>query len=91
MYNSSDPMVTNPNHYQTKNGLEAIDVIKAFTEDLTGYEAVGTGNILRYVLRWKKKNGIQDLEKAIWYAQDLINYLNEQNHISTEVQNVKES
>lgn len=75
MYQSEDKMVSNPSHYQTKSGLEAIDVIKAFTEDLTGYEAVATANVLRYILRWKKKNGIQDIEKVIWYATDLLEYL----------------
>lgn len=67
--------VSHPVHYQTKSGLETIDVIEAFTEDLTGIEAVCTANILKYVCRWKKKNGVQDLEKAIWYANHLVNHL----------------
>lgn len=70
-----DIMVTKPPHYQSKNGLEVIDVVETFTEDLTGYEAVETGNILKYVCRWKKKNGIQDLKKAKWYLERLINNL----------------
>lgn len=70
-----DIMVTKPPHYQSKNGLEVIDVIETFTEDLTGYEAVETGNILKYICRWKKKNGLQDLNKAKWYLERLINNL----------------
>lgn len=65
-------MVDKPPHYQTESGLQAIDVIKAFTADLKGIEAVDTGNVLKYICRWKKKNGLQDLKKAKWYLEDLI-------------------
>lgn len=68
-------MVSHPDHYQSETGLEAIDVIEAFTFDLSGIEAFDTANILKYVCRWKKKNGIQDLEKAVWYAEHLIAHL----------------
>ena len=27
------------------------------------------GNVIKYVLRWKDKNGIQDLDKAIHYIE----------------------
>lgn len=77
MYESTDKMVSHPDHYQSNAGLEVIDVIEAFTDGLTGIEATDTGNILKYACRWKKKNGIQDLEKIIWYAQHLINHLKE--------------
>ena len=75
MYESNDKMVSHPNHYQSKTGMEVIDVIEAFTEDLAGIEATDTGNIIKYACRWHKKNGIQDLEKIIWYAQHLIDHL----------------
>lgn len=75
MYESNDKMVSHPSHYQSKSGLEVIDVIKAFTEDLKGIEAVDTANAIKYICRWKNKNGIQDLEKAIWYIQHLIDVL----------------
>ena len=72
---NKDDMVNHPSHYKTKSGLETIDVIEAFTDDLNGIEAVDTGNILKYICRWKRKNGIQDLEKARWYLNHLISYL----------------
>ena len=75
LYESSDKFVSHPPHYQSKTGLEVIDVIEAFTEDLTGVEATDTGNILKYACRWKHKNGIQDLEKILWYTTHLIKYL----------------
>ena len=67
-------MVSPPSHYQSENGLEVIDVIEAFTSDLNGIEAVDTGNVIKYICRWKKKNGVQDLKKAMWYLQHLIDH-----------------
>ena len=71
--------VSHPKHYQTKDGLEAIQVINAFTAGLIGIEAVCTGNILKYICRWKKKNGLQDLKKARWYLDYLINHIEKEN------------
>lgn len=78
-YESEDKMVSHPSHYQSKNGIEVIDVIEAFTEDLEGIEAVCTANAIKYLCRWKNKNGVQDLEKAMWYLQHLINVLKSKN------------
>lgn len=64
--------VNHPQHYQSKSGLETIDVIEAFTEDLVGGEATNTGNVLKYMCRWKSKNGLEDLKKAQWYLNRLI-------------------
>ena len=64
--------VNHPDHYATKKGIEAIDVIEAFTEGLVGCEATHTGNVLKYICRWKKKNGLEDLKKAQWYLNRLI-------------------
>lgn len=69
--------VNHPNHYQSETGLEVIDVIDAFTDGLDGVEAFNTGNIIKYVCRWKKKNGIEDLEKAKWYLENLIKEVKE--------------
>jgi hypothetical protein len=70
-----DSMVDHPNHYQSSKGLEVIDVMEAFTSDLTGIEAVDTSQVLKYICRWKKKNGLQDLKKAKWYIEHLINHI----------------
>lgn len=69
-------IINHPDHYQTKSGLETIQVIEAFTEDLKGIEAVCTGNVIKYICRWKKKNGLQDLKKAAWYLEHLIEHVN---------------
>ena len=63
--------VNHPNHYN-QNGMEVWDVIKAFTSDISGVEAFYAGNVIKYVLRWNHKNGIEDLEKAKVYIDKLI-------------------
>lgn len=68
-------MVNHPQHYISETGLETIEVLEAFTFDLKGIEAVATGNILKYMCRWKSKNGLQDLEKAQWYLSYLIEHV----------------
>lgn len=69
---SKPDMVNHPKHYKSEAGLEVIDVIEAFTADLTGIQATDTGNIIKYICRWKSKNGVEDLEKAKWYLEHLI-------------------
>lgn len=76
MYESENKNVSHPEHYQSDKGIEVIDVIEAFTDGLNGIEATDTGNVIKYACRWKKKNGIEDLEKIIWYTQHLIDHLN---------------
>jgi len=75
LYESNDKMVSHPPHYQSQSGIEVIDVIEAFTDGLNGIEAADTANIIKYACRWNKKNGIQDVDKIIWYATHLKNYL----------------
>ena len=64
-------MVNHPSHY-TSGKVECIDAIESATGELTGIEAVCTANIIKYVWRWKLKNGVEDLEKASWYLNKLI-------------------
>lgn len=66
----NDP-VNHPPHY-TQGGMECIEAIKAATVGLEGIEAVCTGNAIKYIWRWKQKNGTEDLKKAIWYINKLI-------------------
>lgn len=65
-----DP-VNHPPHY-TSGGIETIDAIEAATKGLEGIEAFCTGNAIKYLWRWKKKNGKEDLKKAKWYIDRLI-------------------
>ena len=67
--------VNHPNHYQSETGMEVIDVIEAFTFDLKGIEAFDVGSVLKYICRWKKKNGLEDLQKAKWFLEHLIKHV----------------
>ena len=87
MYESTDEMVSHPSHYMSETGLETIDVIEAFTFDLKGIEATDTGNVLKYMCRWKNKNGLQDLEKAKWYLEHLIDHVKLLENENKEIKN----
>ena len=63
--------VNHPDHY-TAGKVECIDALESATEGLQGIEAVCTANAIKYLWRWKRKNGIEDLNKAIWYINHLI-------------------
>lgn len=76
-----EDMISHPSHYQSGTGLEVIDVIEAFTFDLSGIEATDTGNIIKYICRWNKKNGLEDLKKAEWYLHHLIRHLEEKEQL----------
>ena len=54
----------NPPYY--KKSIEVTDFIIEY--DMNFLE----GNIIKYVTRYKNKNGIEDLEKAKWYLEKLI-------------------
>lgn len=69
--NDKKDMVNNPTHY-TMGKFETIDVIQDVTRHLVGYESWLIGNILKYVMRYKFKNGIEDLKKAQFYLNRLI-------------------
>tara|TARA_S200002703_G_C3750360_1_gene230847 strand:- start:438 stop:713 length:276 start_codon:yes stop_codon:yes gene_type:complete len=68
--------VINPNHYQ-RDGMECIDAIEAAVQNLSGAEAYATGSAIKYLWRWKEKGGIDDLNKAKWFIQKMVDYLEE--------------
>ncbi|EAG7450108.1 DUF3310 domain-containing protein [Listeria monocytogenes] len=63
--------INNPSHY-TAGGIETLDYIKAKVSDYPSYTV---GNILKYVSRYEHKNGIEDLKKAQFYLNDLIEWM----------------
>lgn len=68
-----DP-VQKPAHYN-QGKVECIDAIEAATIGLTGIEAVEVGAVIKYVWRWKFKNGLEDLKKCRWYLDKLIEHV----------------
>ena len=61
--------VNHPPHYN-QGKYEVLDVIEDALGD--GYPDYLQGNILKYMLRYKFKNGIEDLQKAEFYLKRLI-------------------
>ena len=60
--------VNHPEHY-TSGKYETIDIIKDSVDDFKSYVH---GNIIEYILRYKRKGGVQDLKKAQIYLSWLI-------------------
>ena len=61
--------VNNPPHYN-QAGIECLDAIAAATGD--GYEYYLQGNIIKYLWRYRYKNGVEDLKKAQFYLDRLV-------------------
>lgn len=62
--------VNSPSHYKTGK----IECIVAMEGMLSSEEFIGylRGNIFKYTYRYKDKNGLEDLKKAQWYLNKLI-------------------
>ncbi len=73
---ADDP--TQPKHY-TQFPVQPFDLILAvgMGEDFCA------GNVIKYVSRYKKKNGLEDLKKARWYLDRLIHQLGQAEQTST--------
>lgn len=61
--------VNKPPHYN-QAGIECIDAIEAATGN--GFEYYLQGNIMKYLWRYRYKNKTEDLRKARWYLDKLI-------------------
>ena len=66
--------VNSPSHYN-QSGIECIDAIKASLGD--GYQDYCKGNVMKYLWRYKYKNGIEDLKKAQWYLKSMVESVEE--------------
>ena len=55
----------NPNHYKQGN----IETIEYILDQKMNYLE---GNVVKYISRYKNKNGLEDLHKAKWYLERLI-------------------
>ncbi|MCO4645808.1 hypothetical protein Si004_00451 [Streptococcus infantarius subsp. infantarius] len=64
--------INSPEHYITDKGFEVFDVQEAFIHELKGMSASYWCNIVKYILRFQKKNGVEDLKKAKYYLEKLI-------------------
>ena len=71
-------MVNHPQHY-IQSKYECIDVIEEITKPCSKFEAYIIGTVLKYIWRFKYKNGLEDLKKARWYLDRLISKEEEEN------------
>ena len=61
--------VNRPKHYR-KGKVECIDAIQSALGD--GYKYYLQGNVMKYLWRYKYKNGLEDLKKAQWYLNSMV-------------------
>ena len=64
MNSKEKELVNHPSHYN--QGIEVINFIESHKMDFN------EGNVIKYVTRYKHKNGLEDLKKARWYLDRLI-------------------
>lgn len=69
--------VNHPAHY-TSTKIKTIDIIQ---DKLTAeaFEGFCIGNVLKYLTRYRQKNGLEDLQKARWYLDKIIRVKEESN------------
>ena len=73
-----DDNVNHPSHY-TQGSIECIEALEAATVNKQGIEAVCVSNIIKYLWRYESKNGLEDVKKAQWYLQKLVDKLEQNN------------
>ena len=68
---SKSDVINSPSHY-TQGKLEVIEAIEGLGLDYH------EGTVLKYISRWRYKNGVEDLYKAQWFIHRLIHIAEEQ-------------
>jgi hypothetical protein len=63
----------NPSHYKQGN----IEVIDFILDQKFNYLE---GNVIKYITRYKYKNGLEDVKKARWYINKLIMEVENEKH-----------
>jgi len=63
--------VNSPIHYQGTGGMECIEAIQG-SMSVEGFQDSCKANVIKYLWRWREKNGVEDLLKARWYLDRMI-------------------
>jgi len=81
----------NPDHYK-RLPAEAIEIIESAIDNApSNQDAYLHGQVLKYILRCWNKNGIEDLKKAKWYLDRLVDSLDEyEQQKSSDLQSLKD-
>lgn len=66
-----EDVVNHPEHYNSGTTYECIKVLKEWMSE-EQYVGFLKGNIIKYLCRSEKKNGTEDLKKAQWYMNKLV-------------------
>lgn len=68
----NEDLINKPSHYHD-GGIDVLELLKMkFGPDVI--RGFYIGNVIKYTLRFEKKNGVQDLEKGLYYLQALIEH-----------------
>jgi hypothetical protein len=71
-------LINHPEHYTSSEAACESCGFPIECIDVTRHMGFNVGNIIKYVWRFNKKNGVEDLKKARWYLEDLIKKLEEE-------------
>ena len=77
LYDAEEKDNINPDHYGN-SGIDVIDFCQANNLDFM------QGNVIKYVFRYKNKNGLEDLEKAKEYIDRMIENLLDEEELDNE-------
>lgn len=83
-------VVDHPQHYKFGE-FEVIDIIEGCTQHLAGFQGYLQGNIIKYIFRWFRKNGTEDLKKAKWYIDKLISELELEERMAEDLKSEQEA
>lgn len=76
---------SDPAHYKFPRNLQAIDLIDIFTSQArTNAEAYRLGNVVKYLSRYRRKDGLDDLYKAKVYLEWVIEILESESEEKSE-------
>lgn len=64
-------LINNPTHYN-QGKIECIEAIESAVVNKSGTEAFLVGNVIKYLWRYEAKGGTQDIKKAQWYLDRLL-------------------
>lgn len=70
--------VNHPSHYN-RGGIETIDYIRAKLNPVE-FQGYCIGNVLKYVSRYRYKNGLEDMKKAQVYLAWAIESVEKENN-----------
>jgi len=75
-----EDLVNHPKHY-TSGNIECIDALHSMVQSYTdSWDASLSWQIVKYIWRHPfKENPTQDIKKAIWYAEKLLEHLENKN------------